>query len=217
MRAIAARQPPGTAAELTIVIPTLDAASERVRGCVAAAQAATDVPHQIVLVDNGSPPQGFTAPVNVGIRGATTPYVVVMNDDVELLDGWWPPLKAALDEGAAVVFPLTVDGAMRTDFAAWCFALSAESVREHSHAQGEFFDPAFVVWYQDTDLLLRLRAAGKPPLLVEQSRIRHGLSETVGTSDTDLSTWIRSQVMADQRAFLAKHPDVRLNGHVLAS
>ena len=208
-----ARRTPGETPELTIVIPTLDAASERVRRCVAALQAATDAPHELVIVDNGAPPQGFAEPVNAGLRAARTPYVVVCNDDVEPLPGWWQPLRAALDAGAAVTFPLTVDGAMRRDFAAWCFAMTAETVEGFSHAPGVFFDPSLRVWYQDTDLLVRLRAAGRPPVLVESSRIRHGLSETVRSEDEELSAWIRAQVERDRETFRCKHPDVVLDGH----
>src|SRR3954451_22189538 len=177
----AARRAPGEDPQLTIVIPTLDAASERVRACVSAIQARTDGPHDIVLVDNGAPPQGFTAPVNAGLRAARGGYAVVMNDDVEVLPGWWPPLRDALDEGAPVTFPVTVDGAMRTDFAAWCFAASRDTLERFEAEPGEFFDPRFRVCYQDTDLLARLRAAGTPPVLVDGSRIRHGLSETVAS------------------------------------
>ena len=205
-RATAARATPGTAAELTIVIPTLDAASERVRACVAAAQAATEAPHQLVVVDNGAPPQGFTAPVNAGLRAVETPYAVVMNDDVELLPGWWPPLREALDGGAAVAFPLTVEGGMREDFAAWCFALARQTVEEMSHAPGQFFDPELRVWFQDTDLLQRLRALGRPPLLVRESRIRHALSATVASEDPELRDWIERTIAADRAAFLRKHP-----------
>ena len=211
-----ARRAPGEQPELTVVIPTLDAASERLRGCVAAVQASTDAAHEIVIVDNGSPPQGFSAPVNAGLRAARTPYVVVMNDDVEPLAGWWAPLRGAIDGGAAVAFPLTIDGAMRRDFAAWCFAMGRASVEQFSHAPGEFFDPSLVVWYQDTDLLHRLRRAARPPVLVESARIRHGLSETVGTSDPELSSWIAAQVLADRERFLRKHPDVVLQGQTVA-
>jgi GT2 family glycosyltransferase len=204
-RIVGSRRAPGEPVELTIVIPTLDAASERVRRCVAAAQATTDAPHEIVIVDNGAPPQGFTAPVNAGLRAARGRYAVVLNDDVELLGGWWPPLRAALDAGAAVAFPLTVDGAMRADFAAWCFALTRQTLVEHAVADGEFLDPELVVWYQDTDLLTRLRAAGRPPGLVEGARIPHGLSETVGSEDPALRAWIAGQVRADQAAFERRH------------
>ncbi len=212
-----ARRPAGEEPELTVVIPTLDAASERVRACIAAVQGTTEAPHEIVIVDNGAPPQGFAMPVNAGLRAARTPYVVVMNDDVEPLPGWWPPLRAAIDAGVAVACPLTVDGAMRLDFPAWCFAMGSDAVAEFSHAPGEFFDPALVLWYQDTDLLHRLRQAGRPPHIVESARVRHGLSQSVGSEDPELSAWIRVQVAADRERFIAKHPDAVLQDHALAS
>jgi GT2 family glycosyltransferase len=217
VRSAGARRPAGEEPELTIVIPTLDATSERVRACIAAVQGTTDAGHEIVIVDNGCPPQGFAAPVNAGLRAARTPYVVVMNDDVEPLPGWWAPLRAAIDAGAAVACPLTVDGAMRYDFPAWCFAMGRETVEAFSHAPGEFFDPALVLWYQDTDLLHRLRQAGRPPIVMERAKIRHGLSQSVGSDDPDLAAWIRVQVAADREHFIEKHPDAVLDGHALAA
>jgi GT2 family glycosyltransferase len=207
-RAGGLRRAPGGEVELSIVIPTLDATSERLRRCVAALHNTTDIAHEIVIVDNGAPPQGFTAPVNSGLRAARGAYCVVMNDDVETLDGWWPPLRDALSRPsapAAAVFPDTVDGAMRHDFAAWCFAISRDTLERFAVAPGEFFDPELVVWYQDTDLLERLRQAGRPPEHVPSSRIRHGLSETVASDDGTLRAWIGQQVLRDKAAFERKH------------
>lgn len=204
-RTVGLRRAPGEDPELTVVIPTLDATSDRVRRCVAAVQRATEAAHEIVIVDNGAPPQGFTAPVNAGLRAARTPYAVVMNDDVLVTEGWWPPLRDTLAAGAAVAFPLTVDGAMRTDFAAWCFAVTRDALARHAVAPGEFFDPELRVWYQDTDLLQRLRAAGDPPRLVHGSRIRHGLSETVASDDPQLRGWLEAQIAEDKARFEAKH------------
>lgn len=199
------RHPPGTAPELTIVVPTLDATSDRVRRCLTAIARCTDVPYEVVVIDNGAPPQGFTAPVNAGIRASRGRCVVVCNDDVEVLPGWWEPLRDALDAGAAVAFPLTVDGLMREDFAAWCFAVSRAALDAHAVEPGEFLHPGLVVWYQDTDLLLRLRAAGTPPVLVQASHVRHGLSETVASEDPELRRWVSRQVADDQRAFARLH------------
>ena len=134
-----------------------------------------------------------------------------MNDDVEPQSGWWPPLKEALDRGAAVVFPLTEGSWFRTDFSAWCFALGRATLDEMSHAPGEFFDPAFRVWYQDTDLLTRLRAIERPPQLVRESRIRHGLSKTVESDDAGLRAWVDSTIEEDREAFELKHPSVRVH------
>jgi GT2 family glycosyltransferase len=207
---VAARRATGELAELTVVLPTLDATAPRVRASLAAIAANTTAPHQVVVVDNGSPPQGFSAPVNAGLRAVDTPYAVVMNDDVEVIEGWWEPLRAALDEGAAVVFPQTIEGGMRHDFAAWCFGLGAETLAAMAHAPGEFFDPELRVWFQDTDLLLRLREIGRPPLHVPASRIRHGLSATVKTEDPALRAWIDATIAADQAAFERKHPRVKV-------
>jgi GT2 family glycosyltransferase len=163
-----------------------------------------------VLVDNGAPPQGFSAPVNSGLRAARGRYAVVMNDDVEVLSGWWGPLRDALDAGATVTFPFTIDSAVRRDFSPWCFAMSRASMERFAHAPGEFYDPELRVWYQDTDLHRRLIEAGAAPLLVESSRIRHGLSETLTSEDPELSAWIEEQIARDREKFTAKHPDAQL-------
>jgi GT2 family glycosyltransferase len=194
----------GAAPELSIVVPTLDVTQPRVQSTLRAIQERTDVAHELVVVDNGAPPQGFSAPVNSGLRAARGRYMVVMNDDVEVLPGWWAPLREALDAGAPVVFPLTIDGAMRHDFAAWCFALTRATLDEFAAAPGEFLEPEFRVWFQDTDLLHRLRLAGRPPQLVEASQIRHGLSLTVATSDPRLRAWIDQQILRDKAAFEAR-------------
>jgi hypothetical protein len=201
---------PGAPLELSAVIPTLDATSPRARLAVAALRAHTPVPHEVIVLDNGAPPQGFTGPVNAALRAASGRYVAVLNDDVEVLPGWWPPLREALDAGEAIVFPRTVDTATREDFSAWCFAMTAGAVERLSHAPGELFDPRFVIWFQDTDLLVRAKAAGTPPRLVTRSRIRHGLSRTLETREEALSAWIRKTVADDQAMFRAKWPQLGL-------
>jgi hypothetical protein len=209
-RSTGARRLPPESVELAIVIPTLDASSQRLRSCLKRLHAHTDVACEIIIIDNGAPPQGFTAPVNAAVRAAQAPYVVVMNDDVEVLSGWWAPLREALDRGASIACPLTIEGGMRDDFPAWCFAFARASLPTIAHAPGELFDPALVIWYQDTDLLQRLRAAGRAPAIVESSHIRHGLSRTLRTEDPLLQTWIHAQIASDRARFLAKHPDAKL-------
>ena len=113
-----------------------------------------------------------------------------MNDDVEPLAGWWEPLRGAIDAGAVVAFPMTVDGVMRRDFAAWCFAMSEQGIADFSHAPEEFFDPVLVVWFQDTDLLKRLQSAGRPPgasraLAHPPRTLRNGRQRGSGSQDLD--------------------------------
>ena len=170
----------------------------------------TDVAHEIVLVGNEAPPQGFTAPANSGIRAAHGSYVVVMNDDVEVLEGWWPPLREALEDGAYASFPTTQDGGHRHDFTGWCFAVSREAIGRVGHSPDEFFDPQFRIWFQDTDFLLRLCQAGHPPVAASGSRIRHGLSRTLeDRADEELATGSRSRSSEDRQAFRRKWPGGR--------
>ena len=63
-------------------------AAARLRGVDSAS---TEADHELLVLENRSPPQGYTAPANAGIRAARGRYIVVLNDDVELLEGWWPP------------------------------------------------------------------------------------------------------------------------------
>jgi hypothetical protein len=195
--------------EVSVVVPTLDAASPEVRDCVRALQATIRAPHEIIVVDNGAPPQGFTAPVNAALRAARGRYVAVVNDDVRVLDGWWEPLAAALEGGAPLVFPLTLAGRMRWEFAAWCFAMRRELVQRMAVLPEEFFDPSMVVWCQDADLRKRMALAGMAPLCVPQSRIRHAGSRTVRVSAPHhaLRNWINDQAARDTEVFKARYPE----------
>jgi glycosyltransferase involved in cell wall biosynthesis len=184
--------------ELSVVVPTLDATSERCTTLLRSIRAETPVPHEVVIVDNGGSPQGFTAPVNAALRAARGDYLVVCNDDVRVFSGWWGPLRAALEAGAKVVFPDSVGGFMRYDFAAWCFAMSRDTMRRFCESPGEFFDPAMKVWFQDTDLKRRLDLAGCPPVFVPYSQIAHEGSQTI--SDPAFT----EQIGFDRQEFAAK-------------
>jgi hypothetical protein len=201
-RAGATRQP-GLAPVLTVVIPTLDASSERTCRLLDSLRSHTTVPFQAVLVDNGNSPQGFTAPVNTALMAARTQYVAVVNDDVQVHEGWWQPLQDALAAGSALVFPHTLEYT-RPDFSAWCFALARSTLEELSLPSGEFFDPAFTIWFQDTDLYLRLKERGQAPRYVPESRISHIPSTTVASDDPILKPWIRAQTITDRDRFVGK-------------
>ncbi len=203
------RRGPGTEEiEVSVVLPTLDAASTEVRECLRALQATIRAPHEIVVVDNGAPPQGFTAPVNAALRAARGKYLVVVNDDVRVLDGWWEPLAAALEGGVPLVFPLTIEGRMRWEFAAWCFAMRRELLESMAAQPGELFDPSMLVWCQDLDLRKRMAAAGMAPLCIPESHIRHAGSRTVGVTapHNALRNWIHTQAGRDTEAFRARYP-----------
>jgi GT2 family glycosyltransferase len=194
--------------ELSVVVPTIDALSARVKRCVESVRHHTGAPHELLLLENRSPPQGFTAPVNAGIRAARGRYVAVLNDDVEVRAGWWPPLRMALDEGASLALP----GAAaynRDHFAAFCFAFRADAVTRLECAPGEFFDPELKLWFQDLDLLLRLLEAGDPPVVVRESEIVHYGGETVLSERASPDGWIERRIERDRAVFGEKWPGGR--------
>jgi hypothetical protein len=191
------------APELSIVVPTIDASSRRVGRLLESIRQHTNVPYEVLIVDNGNAPQGFSRPVNTGIRAATGRYIIVMNDDVAVGYGWWRALRDALSNGAKVAFPRTVQDDRR-DFSAWCFAFRRDDLAQLSYGPDEFFDEGLAIWFQDSDLYLRLDRMGAAPELERRSVIEHGFSETLGTKDPVLAAWIRRTVALDQDRFSSR-------------
>lgn len=189
------------------MVPTLDVTSTEVRECLRSVKATVRAPHELIVIDNGAPPQGFTAPVNAGLRAARGRHLVVLNDDVEVLEGWWEPLMRALEAGNEVVFPKTIDGEM-IRFPAWCFAMRRDVLDRFAVAPGEFLDLSLAIWSSDVDLLLRLIAAGSPPVCVPESRIRHHNHRTVDLEhpDDNYRKWLHAQLASDRAAFRIKYP-----------
>lgn len=189
------------------MVPTLDVTSAEVRECLRHVKDTLQVPYELIVVDNGAPPQGFTAPVNAGLRAARGRQLMVLNDDVEVLDGWWEPLARALDAGNGVVFPTTIDDET-AGFPAWCFAMRRDTLERFTVAPGEFLDPSLKIWSSDVDLLVRLKAAGVPPVRVPESRIRHHNHRTVDLEHPDegFRNWLHAQLASDRAAFRIKYP-----------
>ena len=202
----------GIAPELSIVTPTIDVFSDRMRRCMSTVREHTEAPYETVIVENRAPPQGFTDPVNAAIRAAQGRYVVLLADDVEVRQGWWPPLREALDDGALVAFPdYWPKGFPRSElFMSACLAISREAISGYGYAPDAFFDPRFRICFQDSDLLLRLCERKRPPVVVKDSHVHHELSLTVRLKDPDLKgltefqAWIAEQEAEDQRRFVEK-------------
>ncbi|MBZ5601715.1 MAG: glycosyltransferase [Acidobacteriia bacterium] len=112
---------------VSIVIPVYNAL-DVARACVESVYAArTAVPFEVIVVDNGSAddvrewagrervrylrfdrPLGFARAVNEGARQARNEFLVVLNSDTIVYDGWLDLLAAAFDEtDVGVVGPVT--------------------------------------------------------------------------------------------------------------
>jgi hypothetical protein len=55
--------------------------------------------------------------------------------------------------------------------------------------------------------MLRLHAAGTPPVRVEASGVQHGLSESLESDDPELRAWVAGQIARDREVFARKHPE----------
>lgn len=187
--------------ELSICIPTMDVLSERVKECISSIRETTS-DYEIIVVENSDPPQGVTAPINASLRAARGRYMVVCNDDVMVLPGWWEPLRRVMDAGAWVVFPTTVKGEMRFDFAAWCFGMTSEFYEKFGVEEGEFLDPELKIFYQDVDLMMRMKQVGRSPVWVQDSEITHGGSSSI--LDDDSRAWVKDQIDQDRDLYIEK-------------
>lgn len=114
-----------TAATLSIVVLNWDQL-ERSERCIASLRANTDVPYQLIVVDNGSTPdtaarlesladtavlhnenQGFARGMNAGLHVATSRLVAFVNNDTVFPPDWASPLVETFDglEKPGIVLP----------------------------------------------------------------------------------------------------------------
>jgi len=105
----------------SIVIPA-SGGRELTAACIESVARWSDLPHEVVLVDNGSPddtaqwfadrgegtlvrarePLGFAAAVNMGIAASDGDVVVLLNNDTVVCEGWLRALRAPLDADSPV-------------------------------------------------------------------------------------------------------------------
>jgi GT2 family glycosyltransferase len=165
-----------TPPQVSICIPTLRGYDRLGRLLRSIEMHTMGVDYEVVVVDNGSRPRGYTAPMNQALRAARGEFLVALNDDIEVADGWIEPL---LEQATAGVWACTpdmthIDGPQV--FAPYCLCLR----REAFEALGGL-DERFVLWCSDIDLARRLIEAGHPPVKVKlPNAIRHELNATTG-------------------------------------
>lgn len=121
-------------ASVSLVIPLYNQA-EYTKQCVASIERCTDVPYQLILVDNGSTDgtKDFLRDVNAtvisnavnlgcakawnqGIRASTGAVVGILNNDIVVTPGWLTGLLAFMERGPyGIVSPAAREGPLNYD------------------------------------------------------------------------------------------------------
>ena len=178
----------------------------------------TPEPHEVVVVDNASPddtaermarhrtqPQVIQAPsnlgygggVNLGVRQANSPSIVIMNSDLQVTPNWLTPLLLPVESNratiAAPIFTdeqgnitesgasVTADGHVHTSqtpvsgvkpvdhVSAACWAIQRQSFESLGG-----FDSAYGLgYYEDLDLVNVCRSEKRAVVVVGESRVIH--------------------------------------------
>ena len=195
--------------------------------CIGSVREHTDKkidPYEIIIIDNGSPVQppslnsyyaekiikwdkneGVSKAWNAGIRMSFGEYLVLLNNDTQVYDGWLSKIKEALDGGLDLVmakpmysltepFARSVE-AMReksrwerlpiaesfdktgpTDFA--CVGFKKQLVNEIGIEEKGLFREEFFAYCSDVDLLKRMDQANKKYAVCKAIPIHHIIDAT---------------------------------------
>ncbi|MEA3286211.1 MAG: glycosyltransferase [Candidatus Marinimicrobia bacterium] len=228
------------------------------RKCVRSIEEHTDYPHEIIFVDNGSTDgtrkylkrlvkdkpnykliensenKGFAAGNNQGVDFASGKYVLLLNNDVLVADGWLSHLVSALerDEKIGMVGPITnhISGRqMITDipyqddlgyheYAGGVLAQNPHKITPRRRIAGfavllektlyqevDGLDESFGSGnFEDDDLCLKVRAGGYAIMVHEGVFIHHYGSQTFKANQIDYSASLK----AKGSVFTRKWPDV---------
>ena len=179
--------------------------------CLRSLLAHTDTPFRVILVDNASTDgtaewAGALDPrvtvvrseVNLGVSGGRNAglaaiegepvYVVFLDNDIEVLAGWWQPFAAALErdpeagiageQGIAItvlsdrreILPICGSGVVECDMViGFCMFMRARAVR----TIGRFDENMSLFWHDDDDYGMRARQLGWHVLHAPSRRVIH--------------------------------------------
>lgn len=168
---------------------------------------------------------GFGTGCNVGVECAAGELVGFLNPDVELPAGWLAPLRAALEQGAAIAAPVLVDpdGTIQSaghrlwadgSTAPLTDGVSNGSVEDPDYASAACwlmrrktfqelggFDSAFhPAYYEDVDFSLRARAHGGTAVISGVRVVHHRGASTAQAAAPDTTP--------QRMTLLGKWPDL---------
>ena len=185
---------------VSIIIPHYNGV-EMLKRCLAALEKTGDPPHEIVLVDNASTDgsvamvqgnfpsvhlikndenKGFAGACNQGIRATFAPYVLLLNNDVEVTPGWLIPLfdQMEADPEIAACQPKLLSLSDRRSFDYSGAAGGLIDIYGYPYARGriittiendsgQYDEPADIFWACGTACMLRRSALELVGLLDE--------------------------------------------------
>lgn len=244
---------------VSIIIPVHNV-WEQTRACLASIEEHTPQNYEIIVIDNASTDEtrialldwaectldvrlilnddnlSYSAACNQGIEVASGEYIVIMNNDIVVTDGWLGKILTAMERtGAGIVGPMAdcVAGAQHIDFAYKDPAQLADFARRVYYAElsktletqavvgfcmlikrdvfdqiGEF-DEQFINGYEESDFCLRAGDAGFKVVVARDTFIHHKGSQTFIETGTDYWALIEE----NHRKFVAKWPG-RIPGHL---
>lgn len=243
--------------KVSIIILTWNAL-DYTKKCVHSIQNHTSYPHEIVFVDNASTDgtveylrnlikghsnyklienkenRGFAAGNNQGVAAASGDYVLLLNNDVLVSDGWLESLVESLekDEKIGMVGPITnsisgrqmINSIPYTDDAGfhefsrkirkayygrltprYRIAGFATLMKKSLYEEVSGLDESFGTGnYEDDDLCLKIRDKGYAVMVDESVFIHHYRSQTFIENKIDY----RSSLSVNESKFVKKWPDV---------
>ncbi|MFB0515827.1 MAG: glycosyltransferase [Candidatus Neomarinimicrobiota bacterium] len=243
--------------DVSIVMLTFNAL-EYTKRCVDSLRAHTNYPHEVIFVDNESTDGskiylrgvvsansnyrlienntnvGFSTGNNQGAKAARGQYLLLLNNDVLVADGWLDGLVSALerDERIGMVGPITnyISGRQRLaevpyqdDEGYYRFAKTVRTanrgritprrriagfailIRKALYDELGGLDENFGSGnYEDDDLCLRVREKGYAVMVDESTFIHHFGSRTFAANQIDYQASLRK----NEQIFRAKWPDV---------
>lgn len=179
----------------------------------------TDESYELIVVDNGSPIQppnlnayyadkviknekneGFTKAVNQGIRASFGEYIVILNNDTQVFDGWLTDIKRSLEKLDLVMsypmYSLTEPFARATEAMKIRLVWDPKPIEESFSDFRDFscvgfkkslideiglFNEEFFNYASDSEFLDRLKANGKKFASSKKIAIHH-ISDATGAS-----------------------------------
>lgn len=185
----------------SIVIPTYNHCNDLLRPCIESIQRTTDLTDiEVIVVANGCTDNtreyveslgapfkllwypdalGYTLATNAGIRVAQGEYVLLLNNDVEILgcpqNSWLDRLTAPFVNNPKMALTGTLklhDPDINYDFIVFCCALVKRSVFEQLGLPDEIFSPGYG---EDIDFSMRVLGAGLEWCCVDETKPVNGM------------------------------------------